>query len=756
MSNVMSRPDQGASRAASVSGAVAAIAATLLALPALAAGQRVDGDALADAGRAYAGEAIVRFEPGTTATERLAARRSAGVSLDRALELPRAQVVAVDGAVGAAVARLEREPGVAYAQPNYRYHALAVDPPDDSFFGDLWGLQDPAVPNPGVGALEAWETTRGAGQTIAIVDTGVALDHPDLAGNLWTGPNGEHGWDFVDGDDDPDDFHFHGTHVAGTAAAVAGNGIGIAGVAPEARIMAVRALDGDGSGSTADIANGIDYASANGADVINLSLGGPAGVGDLLMGDAVARAGQRDAVVVAAAGNDGHDNDVMPTTPCTLPQPNLICVAAVNQAGGRAGFSNYGAKTVDVGAPGTAILSAKADYDPILSEGFEGGLGGWSTYTAPGSATWTTTTAAASEGIRSATDSAAGDYVNGADSQLFTSAPLDLTAERGCRVHVDLRYEIQAPASGGSLFDYLWVGGVTDDEEAFDGLPFAGTSSGYSGGSFVAEEASISDLGGRGDVRPFLGLFANGSVRRDGAYADDLSVLCRRATYLDSKAAAGNYVAFQGTSMAAPHVAGVAALVGAADPGAPAEQVVAAISGSGPPLAALAGVTTSGRGGDAAAAIAAAVGMPDTPPAGEPGGGAGPGGASGDPQTPRTPATTRWPVIDLRRAPARVRVSRAGRFRYAFRATAGTTGRAVFSSAGRVESIRRARIDLARRGFGVARGGRVTLALRLSPRNRRLLRRERRLATNVSLVVRDTIGRTARATMRIVLLAPRR
>src|SRR5215218_634312 len=166
---------------------------------------------------AIPGEAIVRFAAGADASDRLAVRRAAGVTLDRALAVSRAQLVEADGSVAAAVRRLASQPGVAYAQPNYRYRALAAEPPSDPLFGSLWGLEDPATPDPGVDALAAWQTTRGAGQVIAIVDTGVELDHPDLIGNLWTGPDGVHGHDFVDDDDDPDDFNFHGTHVAGTA-----------------------------------------------------------------------------------------------------------------------------------------------------------------------------------------------------------------------------------------------------------------------------------------------------------------------------------------------------------------------------------------------------------------------------------------------------------------------------------------------------------------------------------------------------------
>ena len=161
-----------------------------------------------------------------------------------------------------------------YAQPNYVYHAFAAAP-NDTHFGHLWGLGA----TPGVGALPAWDRSLGAGQVIAVVDTGVDLTHPDLVPNLWNGPGGIHGHDFVDNDDVPDDFNLHGSHVAGTAAAVANNALGVAGVAPQAQIMGVRVLDAEGGGPSSAIANGIAFAANAGAGVINLSLGGPAGGG---------------------------------------------------------------------------------------------------------------------------------------------------------------------------------------------------------------------------------------------------------------------------------------------------------------------------------------------------------------------------------------------------------------------------------------------------------------------------------------------
>ncbi len=545
----------------------------------------------------------MRFEPGTSAHERREVRREADVDFEEGLGLARTELVEVDGAVGAAIRRLERQPSVAYAQPNYRYEALAVEAPDDTFFDELWGLSDPAAPDPGISALEAWEHGFGSGQVIAVVDTGVDLTHPDLEPNLWTNAlesvglegvdedlNGRtddvHGYDFVDNDGDPDDYEFHGTHVAGTAAAVADNGKGVAGVAPEAEIMAVRVLDGDGSGFSAEIAEGIAYAAENGADVVNLSLGGPAGEEDQLTEDAIEIAAAEDAVVVAAAGNEGVDNDADPHTPCALPQPNLICVAALNQAGGLAGFSNFGDKSVDIAAPGTSTLSARIDYGaPLFSNGFESGTTAlWSTSVFNGGIPWGFGSPAAT-GAQSATDSPGGDYGQADDpsefaaSELFTDDPVDLTGERGCRVHLEAMYEIE------EFFDGLFAGAISETP-TFDGNVFDGTSPNYPTG-FSREEASISDLDDRSDVHPIFAVLSDEIIEFDGAYVDDVRLICRDETYVDAISTganydlpnAGNYIRFSGTSMAAPHVSGVVALVRAAAPSPSAIEAIDAVLG---------------------------------------------------------------------------------------------------------------------------------------------------------------------------------
>lgn len=582
-------------------GAAAWAAACLALTP--GAGAAVDsgmaGSMTASADRYVSGEAIVRFEPGATAAERRDARHAADVRFEDALGLPRAELVEVEGSVAAAVRRLERQPGVAYAQPNFRYEAVAVEPPNDTFFDKLWGLSGPELPDPGVGVLEAWEdgaweSKKGDGEVIAVLDTGVDLTHPDLEGNLWTNldpdPISEdvHGFDFVDDDGDPDDLQFHGTHVAGTAAAIAGNEEGIAGVAPAAEIMAVRVLDGDGEGKTSEIAEGIDYATEHGADVINMSLSGGAPE-DKAMFDAVTLAAAKDVVVVAAAGNEGSNNDALSTTPCTLPQANLICVAALNRNGGLASFSNYGAKSVDIAAPGGGdvlgggILSAKTDYAELFEDDFESGATEWTTSVTNGGVEWELSEPGA-KSAQAFADSPDGDYGKSIDlakpaiSTLFVDDPIDLSGQRGCRLHFQTKYETEED------FDFFRAGAF-DEPSSNQFLDFDGVSPSYEGNTFEREEVSISDLDDAPDARPYFAILSDGQVQLDGAYVDDVRLICRDESYLDEitpvseydQPAAGSYVRFQGTSMAAPHVAGVAALVRAAAPGATATQVVDAI-----------------------------------------------------------------------------------------------------------------------------------------------------------------------------------
>lgn len=664
------------------------------------------------------GEALVRYEPGVDASERRELRGAAGVDFEQSLRVARTQVVSFDGSVRAAIARLEDQSGVAGAQPNYRYHALAAAP-NDTHFGHLWGLGA----TPGVGVLPAWDRSRGAGQVIAVVDTGVDLTHPDLAPNLWSMPGqpSVHGHDFVDGDNVPDDFNLHGTHVAGTAAAAAGNALGVAGVAPQARIMAVRVLDGNGSGTTSAIVDGITFAANYGAGVINLSLGGPAGPADTLMSDAIAHAGTTGAVVVAAAGNSGENNDVFPTSPCSLGNANLVCVAAVTKTGARSSFSNFGATTVDLGAPGgdlsgdpdSDILSAKPSWAaPVFSDSFDAGLGSWTASHVFGF-DWGIESGAGVGGSDAVTDSPGGNYQANTNSRLQKTTPVDLSGRRGCRLDLFLGLEgVEDPDSVG-------VGVLTGAGNIGENL------TGSTGGFYEPFELSISDADGRNDVVPVFLFGSDGATQGDGAYIDDYNLLCRGQSYTDTIAAAeatagGSYTAIAGTSMAAPHVAGVAALVRAVDPGVPPTQVVQALREGAKPVSSMSGVTVSGGVADAVGAMNAALAHPNTV-ATAPG---------APPPAPTRPARPRFGKLSVnRRGVVSLAVS-GGRF---------TTGVLTLTANVPKASAARAR-RVARRSFRIGARGRATVRLKLSKPALKQLRRKHRLRLKARVVLTNAGG----------------
>jgi len=676
------------------------------------------------------GEAVVRYEPGTDASERLDVRSAAAVGFEESLSVPRTQVVSFKGSVQDAVARLENEPGVAYAQPNFVYHAFAAAP-NDTHFGHLWGLGG----TPGVGALPAWDRSLGAGQVIAVVDTGVDLTHPDLAPNLWTGLGGIHGHDFVDNDDVPDDFNLHGSHVAGTAAGVANNALGVAGVAPQAQIMAVRVLDADGGGGSGDIANGIAFAANNGAGVINLSLGGAGGGGDQAMSDAITLAESKGAVVVAAAGNGGDDgvgdnNDVTPTTPCTLPNANLICVASVTRTGARSEFSNFGPTTVDVGAPGGDgsgtpdgdILSAKPAWATQFSEDFQSGSDGW-TATHSSGFDW----GLAGSGLdgQSATDSAPGttSYQNNTNST-FQHTGVNLAGQRGCRVDFWLRLNGVENALGddGRLVDAVGVG-VAAAGSLF-GEEFAGSTP---PGVFERVELSLPGADNQADVRPTFKFRSDSTVTGDGAYVDDYSLICRGSGYPntiagDSPVEGGDYTAIAGTSMAAPHVAGVAALVHAVDPGAPPSQIVQAMKNGAKPAAGMAGVTVTGGVVDAVASMDAALALPN------------PGAAPGRPRF------------------LSVKVNNRGVLTIGVKGDPGTSGVLTLKA-----NITAARVRIVgRKSFRIGSTGRAAVKAKLARPALKQLRRKRKLRLTARAVTKNAAGLSSSRTGAITLKLTRR
>ena len=231
--------------------------------------------------------------------------------------------------------------GVRFVEPHFIYNAAATPDPD---LGSQFNLQSLEV-------AAAWAASSGAGVTIGVADTGVDLDHPDLAPALVGGAN------FVSRGGSADDDGGHGTEVAGLAAARGGNGIGIAGVAYNANIMPLKVLKGDGSGVVTDIADALRHASANRVKVVNLSLIGT-DASDTLR-EAIAQAEAANVVIVVAAGNQGIDIDASPMYPAGYPNGNIIAVASEQTNFLLASFSNRGPVTVDVTTPGVAVRTTE-------------------------------------------------------------------------------------------------------------------------------------------------------------------------------------------------------------------------------------------------------------------------------------------------------------------------------------------------------------------------------------------------------------
>ena len=270
---------------------------------------------------------------------------------------------------------------VEYLEADLVIHARAT--PDDGFFSSLWGLhnngQSGGTADADIDAPEAWELVTGSDTiVVGVIDTGVDYTHPDLAANIWTNPgevagngidddgNGFvddiHGYDFANNDGDPMDDHGHGTHVAGTISGVGDNGEGVTGVNWSSSIMGLKFLSGSGSGSSSDAVRALNYATMMrtqyGVNIrlTNNSWGGGGSSYNPLR-SAIQSSMQADMLFVAAAGNSGQNTDQNPHYPSSYNVANVVSVAATDRNDALATFSNYGANSVDLAAPGVSILS---------------------------------------------------------------------------------------------------------------------------------------------------------------------------------------------------------------------------------------------------------------------------------------------------------------------------------------------------------------------------------------------------------------
>ncbi len=287
-----------------------------------------------------ANQVVITFTESASAQERADYLASIGAVASQSITALDSVVVTLPDA--GAITRMAESPVVAASEPDYQVVAQVNVPPNDPLYAQQWAL-------PAIGAPDAWLALPVDAPTVAVavIDSGVCASHPDLQGRILPG------WDYVENDADPQDAFGHGCGVAGIIAANADDGIGMAGVAPNAMILPLRVLNSSGVGAYSDVAAAIIRATNEGAQVINLSLGGA--FPSTLMENAINYAVERGVTVVAAAGNTGSEQVLYPAA-----YAPVIAVGAVDEARQTASFSARGAG-VDIWAPGQNIVTTRLD-----------------------------------------------------------------------------------------------------------------------------------------------------------------------------------------------------------------------------------------------------------------------------------------------------------------------------------------------------------------------------------------------------------
>ncbi len=484
------------------------------------------------------------------------------------------------------IKELESDSRVEYAQPNFQYHLTSINT-NDTHRGLLWGLNntgqavkgDYYTNNPGtigadIKAPEAWAINEGTNAEIivAIIDTGVAYNHPDLVDNMWDGVNCKdhngnflggcnHGYDHEYNDKTPlpetSEFYFsHGTHIAGTIAGVKNNNEGVVGVAPRAKIMALKT-----GLTTADIIQNINFARHNGASVINASWGGSEF--DQAMKDAIATF---PGLFVTTAGNDANNNDGgYSFYPSDFNLDNIISVAATDQSDALATFSSYGAVSVDVGAPGTNIYSSG-----FVQEIFTGGDN--NIFTATGN--WLVGDWNSPVGDKYASPNSS--YVNNDYGTLTLTNPINTTVHEG-NPYLFFYFNADIEVSGGCVNDYLSIEVDNNDSNWVEKARVCGS---YSAGYYSANLGA-----GKENMRIRFVWSTNESVVGSQIpKIDDISI-----------SNTNSYQYMNGTSMAAPHVAGLAALIWGVEPSLTLSQLKSTIMNTGDSVESLSGKTVSGK-----------------------------------------------------------------------------------------------------------------------------------------------------------------
>lgn len=549
---------------------------------------------------------VVDFHEGASGEERRRALASVGATVERVVPGTGAELLDLGPGRSVAEARtlLERMPSVRYAEPNFRLvpHAEGEDP----LRPQQWPLDRINVP-------AAWNLTMGSRDVVvAVLDSGVEIRHPDLVGtattgaNLWTNPgetgegretnridddaNGyiddSRGWNW-NGDNHPDyrtdptDFGGHGTNVAGVIGAVGSSGVGITGINQRVRIMPLHVW---GMGS-AGVAEAVVYAARHGVRVANGSFGIPfsQAVEDAL-------AANPELLLSVSAGNQSWDVEQNSSHryPCVSKLANVICVAATAHDDSLAGFSNWGATSVDLAAPGVDVLTLGLPRRLRSHETFElplegrwvtGGAGNlWAR--AENTVEWIN-----DEKGFELYDSPGVPYEPNSDSWAQMAEGVDLTGQSGCTV------------GHGLTTKDLAEGDVLRVEASAEGVGWELLAE-HSRSNYVPNYQPLSAFEGKRDFRLRFRLVTDGADERRGVQVSYTSLSCRYPPFLGDE-----YWRVSGTSFAAPHVAGAAALLLAHKPWMTAAGLRAALLDNVEPLAHLSGRTVTGGRLDVRAAL---------------------------------------------------------------------------------------------------------------------------------------------------------
>ncbi len=571
------------------------------------------------------GEVIVKYKNDKVDLASIGGKQKEGLimgfkSLEKKEEITKENVSVFKikgGTVEERIKELEKDENIEYAQPNYIYELMVINT-NDTHKDLLWGLDNygqliggsSGTADADIDIPEAWTISEGTNSEVivAIIDTGVAYTHPDLAENMWNGASCVnennaylgaciHGYDYESNDKDPfPTDNDHGTHIAGTIAAVKNNEKGIVGVAPNAKIMALKT----NLTTTANVKS-INFAKHNGARVINASWGTTGN--DFLLGQAIQ---SFPGLFIAAAGNgnfydprgtgDNHDSG-KPVYPSDYPYDNIISVAATDYNDGLASFSDYGVTSVDVGAPGVNIYSTIFS-SAVINETFEfitppnlpsdwsraGSRNNWGTYRLDNGEFWGNVLYADAYNL---------PYYDAEPLETSVTVPIDLSSTTNPVLDFWTQCDTEyAPNTDYMVLDYSSDGINFDEITRWNEYTIDDNTDSTGAATRYYASVDINSQYRNSNFKLRFRWVTNGNNQQGGAgdscLIDDVRIRESGQVHL-------TYGFMSGTSMAAPHVSGLAALILGYASHLSDAQVKSIILNSGDSLPSLSGKVLSGK-----------------------------------------------------------------------------------------------------------------------------------------------------------------